>query len=117
MDEGTLGLVLGLCVASVAFLAWRIERSNALIRLDMAAAVNRLNEKALPDIPDFTELREDLEDLIQETIGTMRPPQIMDHLGGIMAQWAQFKMAKEMNALGALPSMADVVSPDQESQP
>ena len=83
----------------------------------MAAAVNRLNEKALPEIPDFNELREDLEDLIQETIGTMRPPQIMDHLGGIMAQWAQFKMAKEMNALNLPATLADSIQPDQERQP
>jgi len=114
MDEGTLGLVLGLCVASVAFLAWRIERQAAMLRLDLAQAVAIVDQKALPDIPDFTELREDLEDLIQETIGTMRPPQIMDHLGGIMAQWAQFKMAKEMNALQMPTALADVVNPADE---
>jgi hypothetical protein len=111
MDEGMMGLVLGLCVASVAFLAWRIERQGFSLMAKVDESVSRIESKSLPDIPDFGELREDLEDLIQDTIGAMRTPQITDHLGAILQQWAQIKFAKEMQAMNAenmLPTLADV---------
>jgi len=46
---------------------------------------------------DFKEdLVGNLEDMISETIGAMRPPALADHLGAIAAQYAQFKMAQAM---------------------
>jgi hypothetical protein len=111
MDEGTMGLVLGLCVASVAFLAWRIERQGFALQAKVDQATAKIEQKTLPDIPDFGELREELEDLITDTIGAMRTPQITDHLGAILQQWAQIKFAREMNAMQAdslLPSLSDV---------
>ena len=118
MDEGTVGLVLGLCVACVAFLAWRIERQGFALQAKVDSAVGKIESKAIPDIPDFTELREDLEDLITETIGSMRTPQIADHIGAVLNQWAQIKFAKEMQAMQSgslLQTVADVVMPDEET--
>ena len=111
MDEGTIGLVLGLCVACVAFLAWRFA-----LQAKVDHAVGKIEQKAIPDIPDFAELREDLEDLIQDTIGSMRTPQIADHIGAVLSQWAQIKFAKEMQAMQAgsiLPSMPDITGSDE----
>jgi len=58
-----------------------------------------LAEKTIPDIPDFDELRESLEDLIAETIGSMRTPQLADHLGAMAQQFFQMKMAKQMQEM------------------
>jgi hypothetical protein len=116
MDEGTIGLVLGLCVACVAFLAWRIERQGFALQAKVDHAVGKIEQKAIPDIPDFGELREDLEDLIQDTIGSMRTPQIADHIGAVLSQWAQIKFAKEMQAMQAgsmLPSMPDLTGSEE----
>jgi hypothetical protein len=110
MDEGTVGLVLGLSVACVAFLAWRIEKQAYTLQQKLDDAANKIESKAIPDIPDFSELREELEDLITDTIGQMRTPQIADHLGAMLNQWAQIKFAKEMQAMQAgslLPSTPD----------
>ena len=52
-----------------------------------------------------------MSDLIQDTIGSMRTPQIADHLGAVLQQWANMKMQKEMYALqntGALENMSKV---------
>ena len=112
MDEGTLMVVLGLCVACVAFLAWRIERQGLNLRLELTQAAQRMEEKSFPDIPDFDELRDSLEDLIADTIGSMRTPQLADHLGAMAQQFFQMKMAKQMQEMGSLlPSLADEEPP------
>ncbi len=112
MDEGTVMVVLGLCVACVAFLAWRIERQGLNLRLELTQAAQRMEEKTFPDIPDFDELRDSLEDLIADTIGSMRTPQLADHLGAMAQQFFQMKMAKQMQEMGSLlPSLADEEPP------
>ena len=78
MDEGTMGLVLGLCVASVAFLAWRIERQGFSLQTKLSDATAQLAQITTPDFPDLEELRESLEDLVTDTIGQMRTPQLAD---------------------------------------
>tara|TARA_R110002072_G_scaffold98096_2_gene215970 strand:+ start:178 stop:525 length:348 start_codon:yes stop_codon:yes gene_type:complete len=114
MDEGTVGLVLGLCVACVAFLAWRIERQGYALQAKVDETAAKIEAKTHPDIPDFGELREDLEDLITETIGSMRTPQIADHIGAVLAQWAQVKMHKEMQAMQMVPTLADAIQPEPD---
>jgi len=112
MDEGTVMVVLGLCVACVAFLAWRIERQGLNLRLELTQAAQRMEEKTFPEIPDFDELRDSLEDLIADTIGSMRTPQLADHLGAMAQQFFQMKMAKQMQEMGSLlPSLADEEPP------
>jgi hypothetical protein len=112
MDEGTVMVVLGLSVACVAFLAWRIERQGLNLRLELTQAAQRMEEKTFPEIPDFDELRDSLEDLIADTIGSMRTPQLADHLGAMAQQFFQMKMAKQMQEMGSLlPSLADEEPP------
>jgi hypothetical protein len=96
----------------VAFLAWRIERQGLNLRLELTQAAQRMEEKTFPDIPDFDELRDSLEDLIADTIGSMRTPQLADHLGAMAQQFFQMKMAKQMQEMGSLlPSLADEEPP------
>ena len=99
---------LALCVCGVAFLAWRIERQAMQLRMDLITATSKIEEKTFPEIPDFDELRESLEDLIAETIGNMRTPQLADHLGAMAQQFFQMKMAKQMQEMGSLlPTLGD----------
>jgi len=99
-------------VACVAFLAWRIERQGLNLRLELTQAAQRMEEKTFPEIPDFDELRDSLEDLIADTIGSMRTPQLADHLGAMAQQFFQMKMAKQMQEMGSLlPSLADEEPP------
>ena len=99
MDEGMMVAVLGLCVACVAFLAYRFEKSNMLLRHEVQQGILKIESKTLPDFPTLDELRDEVEDIIAQSMGQMRTPQIADHLGAILQQWAQVKLAKEMNAM------------------
>jgi len=104
MDEGTMAAVLGLSVACVALLAWLIERQGMKLERMLQAEVQKIEMEAFPSID---ELRDEVADLIADTMGQMRTPQIADHLGAILQQWAQIKFAREMqsmNALGLVPS-------------
>jgi len=110
-----MGVVLGLCVAAVAFLGWRIEKHGINLRMQLIESASALEEKSFPDIPDFDELRESLEDLIAETIGSMRTPQLADHLGAMAQQFFQMKMAKQMQEMNSLlPSSGHVFAQEDE---
>ena len=108
MDEGTVGVVLALCVACIAFVGWLIEKNSRRIEEQIRKSVYILEESTNKDWPDFEELREGLEDLIAETVGSMRTPQLADHLGAMAQQFFQMKMAKQMQEMGTLlPISAD----------
>jgi len=93
MDEGMVGAVLGLLIIAGAFLAYRIEKLEA---------------KAIPTFPDIDELMDEVQSIITETIGAMRVPTIADNLGNILQNWAQMKMAKEMQSMNSMVLEAPV---------
>ena len=103
MDGVWIGVVSALCVGCVAFLAYRLEKNASALRYELAVSVAKLEAKTFPDIPDFDELKESLEDLIEDTIGSMRTPQAADHIMAMAQQWFQIKMAKQMNGFELLP--------------
>lgn len=99
MVEVSLAVWLGSVVALVALLWWRLERATFMIQRDTAAlaASIELRMKNGGVGEQFKEdLFDQLNDLIGETVGSMRPPALADHLGAIAAQYAQFKMAQAM---------------------
>tara|TARA_R110000744_G_scaffold366540_3_gene475638 strand:- start:826 stop:1185 length:360 start_codon:yes stop_codon:yes gene_type:complete len=102
MDEVWFGVVLAFCVLAGAFLAYRIEKNANSLRHELALSVAKLDAKVFPELPDFDELRNSLEDLIEDTIGSMRTPQAADHLMAMAQQWFQIKMAKQMNDIPGL---------------
>ncbi len=53
---------------------------------------------------NFETFKDDISDLILDTIQEMRPPAIADHLGGILSQWAQLKFARQMQEMNLGPS-------------
>ena len=99
MDEGIMGVVLGLLIIAGAFLAYRIEKTQVQLRHEIQLGIEKLEKKAIPDFPDIDELMDEVQSIITETIGQMRVPTIADNLGAILQNWAQVKMAKEMQSM------------------
>lgn len=101
MDEGIMGVVWGLLLIGGGFLAYRIEKCNVNIKHQLEIGMQKIEQKGVPNL-NIEELKEELEDLIADTIGSMRQPQMIDHLGGILQQWAQIKFAKEMQTMNLM---------------
>ena len=116
MDEGMVWVLMGLCVALMGFLAYKIDKSNTAVRHEIQIGIEKLASKGIPDFPDIEELREEVEDIIQSTMGAMRTPQIADHLGAVFQQWAQFKMQKEMHQMNVAQQLTEAV-PDVDLTP
>tara|TARA_R100000951_G_C2603037_1_gene168782 strand:- start:3 stop:353 length:351 start_codon:yes stop_codon:yes gene_type:complete len=116
MDEGMMWVLMGLCVALMGFLAYKIDKSNTAVRHEIQIGIEKLASKGIPDFPDIEELREEVEDIIQSTMGAMRTPQIADHLGAVFQQWAQFKMQKEMHQMNVAQQLTEAV-PDVDLTP
>ncbi len=103
-----MGAVLGLCVACIAIVWLMMEKIQSRFELKIDKAVQDLRSKPVEGIPSIDDIREELEDLIQDTMGQMRTPQIADHIGAMLQQYAQFRMQKEMAAMqGLLPTAPD----------
>lgn len=119
MDGVYFGGTIASLILTVALLWWRLDRNALIIKHELERSASNvahsLDGASIPEIPSLDEIREELGDLIQETIGSMRTPQIADHLGAVLQQWANMKMQKEMFAMqntGALENLkkvADVV--------
>lgn len=45
-------------------------------------------------------MRSEVSDIVADIMGGMRPPTIADHLGGVLAQFAQIKMMRELERSG-----------------
>jgi len=90
MDEVWMGVLLALSVAGGAFLAHRIET----LRHEIKEATATLSEKPT----SFDDLREDLEDLIADTLSQIQPPNAGDHFMGAMGQIAQMWAMRKFGA-------------------
>jgi hypothetical protein len=60
----------------------------------------------------MSELKEDVNDMVAEIIGNMRQPTIADHLGGVMAQFAQMKMMRSLQESGMIGDVAEALTMD-----
>jgi len=115
MDGVYFGGTIGALLVMVALLWWRLDRNALIIKHELEQSAtsisHALDGASLPDIPTLEDMREEMSDLIQDTIGSMRTPQIADHLGAVLQQWANMKMQKEMFAMqntGALENLQKV---------
>jgi len=109
MVEVSLGVLWGMGVLFTALIWWRLEKNALILKHELETARASI-EAAAPTEFNLATLREELEDLIAETIGSMQPPSIADHLGGVLAQWAQLKMMKEVQAVQ--PTLDSVSEPN-----
>jgi len=97
MIEEALFLLLGLILAFNIGLLYALRRCEALLHgLELTATT--IDPQSAVDA-----MRQEVGDLVAEVVGGMRPPTIADHLGGVMAQFAQMRMMKMMQAEGMLP--------------
>ena len=101
-----LGTLIGILIALNFGLIWRLEACHtALVHgLDLAKddLGGILKEKRPVSLPD--NLIDEIKAEILDTIGNMRQPTAMDHIGGVIAnviqmreQWKIQKEASEMN--------------------
>lgn len=107
MLEVFFGVTVGVVLVAVAIIWWRLERNAFIIKHSLESSsttlkhsMDRASDFDMPTLEDF---REEMQDLIQDTLGAMKTPQMGDHIGGALAagfqQWMQIKMHKEMQSI------------------
>ena len=102
MVEVSLGVLWGMGCVWVALIWWRLEKNALSLKHELNQAKSSI-ENASPTNFNLADLKAELEDLIAETIGSMQPPSIADHLGGVLAQWAQIKLMREAQSIQNQP--------------
>lgn len=109
MLEEVLFVLLGLLVAFNIGLFIAIKRCE-----DLLTSIS-YDAKALDPDTTVDALRDEVGSLVQEIMGSMRPPTIADHLGGVLSQFAQMRLMKMMQADGMLPdAVADTIEAVRE---
>lgn len=95
LDE-VLFTLLGLLLAFQVGMMWSLKRCEALL--------HSFELQLLTSDPnDVVEsMRAEVGSLVEDVLSSMRPPSIADHLGGVVAQWAQLRMMREMQGSGLL---------------
>lgn len=105
MESWALGMLVGLLLSAMVLLLWRLEKCHSSIA-NMASNLHLSLKQDIENVSTETsdsfidEIREELLNIVSQTIETMRPPNIADHLGGILNQFAQMKMMKMMQRDG-----------------
>ena len=117
METWQLGALVGILITLNFGLFWRLEACHralvsglAVARDDLVGVVEQKRPVSLPD-----DLIDNIKDEILETIGAMRQPTALDHIGGVIAnvfqmreQWKIQKEASEINqSLINTPSVGD----------
>lgn len=111
MEQWVLGMLFGFVIVGFIALAIRLEKCHSSI----AVMATNLHSSLKDDIRGASEetsdnfidgIREELLDVVNQTIQQMRPPNVADHLGGILSQFAQMKMMKMMAKDGLVPDLA-----------
>lgn len=108
MYEIITGVLLGLLALAVVGLAIRLEQCHKGILImaeNLRTAFKRdIEEASLNTSDSFVDtIREDLLDTVNGVIQNMQPPTIVDHLGGVLQQFAQMKLMKAMKEEGMIP--------------
>ena len=92
-SESVVMLVLGFSLIG-CLIYMHHSNSKALIS-QISLIKNEINEKSADATFDLTEMKEDLLDMVHDTIGNMQPPNAFDHLLGALAgpiqAWAMRK--------------------------
>jgi len=102
MIEEVLFVLLGLLVA------FNVGHLLTLRRCEGALLALTLESKALTNFDPSSivdEIRADVEGLVADLLGGMRPPTIADHLGGVLAQFAQVRLMRSIQNDPALQTL------------
>ena len=101
--------LLGLLVAfNVGHLLTLRRCEAALLALSMES--RRLTEYDPSTV--LNEMRSEVSDLVMDVVASMKTPTIADHLGGVVAQFAQMRMMKMLHADGLLPDGSPLATDD-----
>lgn len=112
MVEGILAAWSAIMVGSIALIWWRMEKNAILLRHEIERAKHDLQRAGgLDPQPIIDQVVDEVQNTIEGVISQMRTPQLADHLGAILSQWAQIKMAKEMQKFNGT-DLIEAVSPE-----
>jgi len=99
LDE-VLFTLLGLLVAfNIGHLLTLRRCEAALLALSMES--RRLTDYDPAHVLD--EMKSEVQEMVLDVVASMKTPTIADHLGGVVAQFAQMRMMKMLHAEGMLP--------------
>lgn len=117
MESWQLGALVGMLICLNFGLFWRLEACHralvhglSLAKDELGGIVKQKQPVALPE-----NLIDEIKNEILDTIGAMRQPTALDHIGGVIAnvfqmreQWKIQKEANEINAgMISTPSVGD----------
>jgi len=109
MLEEVMFTLLGLLVAfNVGHLLTLRRCESALLALSIES--RRLTDYDPTSVLD--EMKDEVQNLVLEVIQSMKTPTIADHLGGVVAQFAQMRMMKMLHAEGMLPDGSPLATDD-----
>ena len=104
MIENVVFTFLGILVA------FNVHQSIALKRSETALMALTIESQRLTtfDPADLlNQMKEETMDLVHNMVSNMQTPSIADHLGGVVAQFAQMRMMKMMQAENMLENVAE----------
>jgi hypothetical protein len=97
MLEEVLFALLGLLVA------FNVGHLLTLRRCESALLSLTLESKALTSWDPsgmLDEIKDEVGQMVLDVVANMRPPTVADHLGGVLAQFAQIKMMRSLQDSG-----------------
>jgi hypothetical protein len=100
MLEEVMFTLLGLLVA------FNVGHLLTLRRCESALLALSIESRRLTDYDPTSaldEMKDEVQNLVLEVVSSMKTPTIADHLGGVVAQFAQMRMMKMLHAEGMLP--------------
>jgi hypothetical protein len=105
--------------ASLLFLCVFVWMSISTLKTTLSDLSARFESKTVELPPSFIEeMKDEMYDIVQDTVKNMQPPNAADHLMGALSQMVQMKMMKAMNLADALPAIGQAIQgavPEVES--
>ena len=105
--------------ASLLFLCVFVWMSISTLKTTLSELSERFESKTVELPPSFVEeMKDEMYEIVQDTVKNMQPPNAADHLMGALSQMVQMKMMKAMNLADALPAIGQAIQgavPEVES--
>lgn len=96
-------VILPLYVAFVVLCVF-VFMSHHTLSTSLHSLASEIKENGIDLPPTFIEeLKDEMYNIVQDTIEGMNPPTAADHLMGALGQLVQMKLAKSMNLLDNIP--------------
>ena len=96
--------------ASLLFLCVFVWMSITTLKTTLSELSARFESKTVELPPSFVEeMKDEMFEIVQDTVKNMQPPNAADHLMGALSQMVQMKMMKAMNLAESLPAIGQVI--------